>query len=149
MRKLITVSAIANASQGELLCITYEMFLHHIEQAVKEVEENKTECIHKAIEVIKTLVQDLNFELPIAQELLRLYVYMQGVLLEYEVTDEKLEHVHQTMEMIYKGFLEVTSQEAQSPPSMANAEAIYAGITYGRSDLNEMVISDKNRGFKA
>ena len=149
MKKLITVSAIANASQGELLCITYEIFLHHIEQAVKETEESRAEYIYKAIEVIRVLVQDLNFESPMAGELLRLYVYMQGALLEYKVTDEKLEHVYQIMEMIYKGFLEVTSQEEQSPPSMANAEAIYAGITYGRSDLNEMVISDKNRGFKA
>lgn len=37
----------------------------------------------------------------------------------------------------------------QSLPSMKNTEKIYAGLTYGKNDLNEMVMSDKNRGFNA
>lgn len=146
---MITVSAIANATKGQLLCITYEIFLYSIKEALKETEDKREEYIFKAIDVIKVLVQDLDFEQPIAHELLRLYIYMQGILLEYKVSDEKLEHVYQVMDVIYKGFLEAEQLGEQSLPSMKNTEMIYAGLTYGKSDLNEMIVSDKNRGFKA
>lgn len=101
---MITVSAIANATQGQLLCITYEIFLHSIAEALKETGEKREDHIAKAINVIKTLTQDLNFEQPIAHELLRIYIYAQGILLEYKVSDEKLEHVYQVINMIYQGF---------------------------------------------
>jgi flagellar protein FliS len=146
---MVTVSAIANASQGELLCITYELFLYNIEQALKEETEKKKEYRDKAVEILKTLTEDLNFEAPIANNLFQLYIYIQGVLLRYNVTNENLEHIYKVMNILYKGFLEAAEKEGQSEPSMKNAETIYAGMTYGKSDLNEVVFSDQNRGFKA
>jgi flagellar protein FliS len=143
------VSAIANASQGELLCITYELFLYNIEQALKEETEKKKVYRDKAVEILKTLTEDLNFEAPIANNLFQLYIYIQGVLLQYDVTNKKLEHIYKVMNILYKGFLEAAEKEGQSEPSMKNAETIYAGMTYGKSDLNEVVFSDQNRGFKA
>lgn len=149
MNKLITVSTVANASPVQLLCITYEIFLHHMEEAIKGSDEKRQERITQGVEVIKTLVEDLNFESPMAPELFRLYVYIQGVLLGYRVTDEKLEHVYEIMERIYKAFLEIGEQQELSSASMKNIETIYAGMTYGKNDLNEIVIGDNNRGFKA
>jgi flagellar protein FliS len=146
---MVTVSAIANASQGELLCITYELFLYNIEQALKEETEKKKVYRDKAVEILKTLTEDLNFEAPIANNLFQLYIYIQGVLLQYDVTNKKLEHIYKVMNILYKGFLEAAEKEGQSEPSMKNAETIYAGMTYGKSDLNEVVFSDQNRGFKA
>lgn len=146
---MVTVSAIANASQGELLCITYELFLYNIEQALNEETEKKKEYKDKAVEVLKTLTEDLNFEIPIANELFRLYIYIQGVLIQSGVTNERLEHVYNVMNILYKGFLGAAGKEGQSEPSMKNAEAIYAGMTYGKNDLHEVVFSDQNRGFKA
>jgi len=146
---MVTVSAIANASQGELLCITYELFLYNIEEALKIDGEEREEHIYMALEVIKTLVQDLNFEVPITNELFRLYIYVQGILLTYKVTNEKLEHAYKIIEPLYKGFSEIAQKGEQTSPSMKNIETIYAGLTYGKNDLNEMVIGDSNRGFKA
>jgi flagellar protein FliS len=146
---MTTVSAIANAPRGELLCITYEMFLYNIEDALKTEAEERAECINRALDVIKALAEGLNFEVPIAHELFRLYVYVQGVLLTYKVTNQKLEHAYQVIDTIYKGFLEITESEGTSAPSMKNIEAVYAGMTYSKSNLNEMVMSDNNRGYKA
>ncbi|WP_070000657.1 flagellar protein FliS [Cellulosilyticum sp. I15G10I2] len=147
---MTTVSAIANASKGELLCITYEIFLYNIKEALNETEDKRAEYVNKAIDVIKTLAEDLDFEIPITQELFRLYVYVQGVLVQHKVTDENLEHVYEIIDKLYQGFLEIAhSGTEQAAPSMKNTEAIYAGLTYGKSDLNELVIGDKNRGFKA
>ncbi len=146
---MVTVSAIANATRGQLLCITYEMFLYHIEEALKKAEEKRDEHLQKAGEIIKTLTEDLDFEVPLSHELFRLYVYIQGVLMESQVSDDKIKHIYQIIDIIYKGFLEVSKEEEQAPPSIQNAEQIYAGFTYGKGDLNEMRIGDKNRGFKA
>lgn len=146
---MATVSSIANASQGQLLCITYELFLHDLKEAQGAEGENRKEYLSKALEVLKTLTADLNFEVPISQDLFRLYIYVQGILVNCKVTNEELENVYQIMEMLYMGFAEITSNEEETAPSMKNIETIYAGITYGKNDLNEMVISDRKRGFKA
>lgn len=146
---MITVSAIANASQGELLCITYEMFLNHIQQALGQSHPHRDQAIEQAVEILKVLVEDLDFTYPLSNELFELYVYMQGVLLNYKVTDEKLKHVYQVMDNLYQAFLEINAQQQEGEPSIQNAEKIYAGMTYGKNDLNEMVLGHKNRGFKA
>lgn len=146
---MTTVSAIANASQGELLCITYEIFLESIKEAKQQTKDERSVYINKALHSIKVLTEDLDFEIPLAQELFRLYVYVQGILVQPQVTDEKLEHVYHIIDNIYQGFAEVTQSQIEGIPSMQNIETVYAGMTYGKNDLNEMVIKDENRGFKA
>jgi flagellar protein FliS len=146
---MVTVSTIANATQGELLCITYEMFLYNIEEALKTSGESRDEYIMRALDIIRTLAGDLNFEMVIAQDLFKLYIYVQGILITRNVTDEKLEHAYKIIDVIYKGFLQICDKTLEASPSMKNAEAIYAGMTYSKSDLNEMVIRDNNRGFRA
>ena len=77
---MITVSNVVNASKGELLCITYELFLEQIELAKKSEEPaGRKQAIQKAIKIIQMLVKDLNFEYELSKELFSLYVYVQGL----------------------------------------------------------------------
>lgn len=146
---MVTVSSVVNASKGELLCITYELLLEAIELGEKsqDVEERKRH-IKKAIEIIQMLVGDLNFEYELSKELFRIYVYVQGLLVNAK-KNEQLEEAYRLINKLYEGFKKVAEQEEAKKPSMENAEAIYAGFTYGKDSIHEISVGRENRGFKA
>ena len=146
---MITVSNIVNASRGELLCITYELLLEQIELATKsEIVEDRKMHVQKAIKIIQMLVSDLDFKIELSNELFRIYVYVQGLLINAKDHD-KLEEAHKLIYKIYEGYKKITEEEESKKPSMQNAEAIYAGLTYGKGSINEMSLGRENRGFKA
>lgn len=146
---MVTVSNIVNASRGELLCITYELLLEQIELATKNEEaEKRKNHINKAIEIIQMLVQDLDFEIELSKELFRIYVYVQGLLVNAKKND-KLEEAYKLINKIYEAYKKITAEEESKKPSMQNAEAIYAGFTYGKNSINEVTIGGEDRGFKA
>ena len=146
---MVTVSSVVNASKGELLCITYELLLEAIELGEKsqDVGERKRH-IKKAIEIIQMLVGDLNFEYELSKELFRIYVYVQGLLVNAK-KNEQLEEAYRLINKLYEGFKKVAEQEEAKKPSMENAEAIYAGFTYGKDSIHEISVGRENRGFKA
>lgn len=145
---MITVSNIANASKGELLCITYELLLEQIKMATQSEGEERKVYVEKGIRIIKMLVGDLDFGIPLSNELFRIYVYVQGILIQAK-TNQKLEEAYHLIHKIYEAFKKITEEEIDKKPSIQNAEAIYAGLTYGKEDIKETILQDYNRGFKA
>lgn len=145
---MITVSTIANASRGELLCITYEILLENIKAAEGNTGEEREKKLKKSIEIIQMLVGDLNFEFDLSKELFRIYVYVQGLLVNAK-TVEPIEEAYKIISKIYEGFKQATQEEKLSSPCIDNAEVVYAGLTYGPNDLNELSMKQPNRGFKA
>lgn len=145
---MITVSSVANATRGELLCITYEILLENIKRAQLEVGEKRKDKLKKGVEVIQLLTEDLDFEIALSKELFSLYVYVQGLLVK-DKSEEEIDRAYSIIDRIYQSFLEISKNEMSSGPSMQNAEVVYAGMTYGRDDLNEISLKDVTRGFKA
>lgn len=145
---MVTVSNVVNASRGELLCMTYELLLEHINQAIKSECEEQKRYLDKALQIIRMLVEDLDFEIPLSVELFRIYVYVQGLLIQRKKV-EKLEEAYRLLHKIYEAFKKITEEEINKTPSMQNAEMIYAGLTYGKNEIKETIIRDYDRGFKA
>lgn len=146
---MITVSNVVNASRGELLCITYELLLEQIELATKNSnEDERKKYTKKAIEIVQVLVGDLDFQYDISKELFRIYVYVQGLLVNAK-NNEVLEEAYKLINKLYEGFKVVTKEEEGKKPSMENAEKVYAGLTYGKGCMNEVSLGNENRGFKA
>lgn len=146
---MITVSSVANASQGELLCIVYELLLKRFNQIKVSEGKARKKHIEEAVYIIKTLVEALNFEIDMAHDLFKLYVYVQGLLLAYDVKNDKVEEAYEIIYKLYKGFKEAAIKEKNSAPSMKNVQEVYAGMTYNKGQLNEIVVEGINRGFKA
>lgn len=145
---MITVSNIMNASRGELLCITYEILLESIEEAIKYFETpDKKKYIQKAVQVIQTLTEDLNFEIDLSKDLFRIYVYVQGLLVTAR-QKEQLEEAHHLIYKLYTGFKQVAEKEEIKKPMLKQSESIVAGMTYGKGQLNETV-THQNKGFQA
>lgn len=145
---MVTVASIAQASRGELLCLTYELLLEQIKLAIESEADEQKRYIDKGIRIIRMLVGDLNFEIELSSELFRIYVYVQGLLIQGK-SIEKLQEAYGLIEKIYEAFKKITQEERDKKVSIQNAEMIYAGLTYGKNEVQEMVLKDHNRGFKA
>lgn len=145
---MVTVSTIANASRGDLLCMTYELLLEHIQKAEETQGEVRKTHLSKGIKIIQMLVEDLDFEIDLSKELFRIYVYVQGVLIQAK-TGEKIQEAYQLIYKIYEAFKKVAQQETDKSPSIQNAEIIYAGLTYDKGNMTEISLQEYNRGFKA
>ncbi|MGL4736102.1 MAG: flagellar protein FliS [Cellulosilyticaceae bacterium] len=146
---MMTAATIAHASQIELLCLTYELFLEDIEQALACRGEVRKKRIAHGREVLLQLVESLNFEEQIAKELFQMYIYIQNILINELEKDDKLDEVRRLMRTIYEGYAQLMNQQVDALPVMNNAENIYVGMTYGKGYLSELVVGNSQRGFKA
>ncbi len=63
-------------------------------------------------------------------------------------TVDNLQEVKKIMSSLQTAFEEVSKQD-QGEPLMSNSQAVYAGLTYSKSSLNETITETKNRGFLA
>ena len=81
-----------------------------------------------------------------------MYIFINKQLIEAKLKKscEMLPRVQGMLESLLSSFREVSKQD-HSAPLMQNTQKVYAGLTYGRDDVNEMSLAsdDRNRGFKA
>ena len=146
---MITVSNVANASRGELLCITYQLLLEQIEKLIEaDNKEDRKPYKEKSVEIIKMLAGDLNFDYELSHQLFHLYVYVQGLIIK-GTQKEAFEEAYSLVDKIYQAYKKVTDEEEDKKAVMQNTEVVYAGLTYSKNNVNELKIEDHNRGFKA
>jgi flagellar protein FliS len=97
------------------------------------------------------MIADLNFAYPISKNLYVLYCFARNELSKslYENSLEGLQHAEKVLKNLYAGFVEAAKQDT-SGPLMHNTQQVYAGMTYGRMNLNENFRElDQDRGFFA
>ena len=93
----------------------------------------------------------LHYEYEIAFRLLQLYLYADRELTRAEIhnSKEELSHVRTVMRKLHDAYETVSSQDT-SAPIMENTQAVYAGLTYGKGNLNvSLADQGSNRGFRA
>lgn len=145
---------IAQANRTELIVITYEIIIEHIKNAQISFGNQKefSNDLDQAQAFLKELMVSLDFEHKIAYNLMSLYIFMNKQLIEAKIKNscEMLPRVQGMLESLLSSFREVSKQD-NSAPLMQNTQKVYAGLTYGRDDVNEMSLAsdDKNRGFRA
>lgn len=144
---------ITQANRSELTVITYEILIEHISNAQKSFENRNAfvSDIENAQAFLKELMVSLDFNYEISYNLLSLYIFMNKQLIEAKLRNsvEMLPRVQNMLEGLLSSFKEVSKQDT-SQPLMQNTQKIYAGLTYGRNDVNEMPLAgnDSNRGFR-
>lgn len=144
---------ITTANKTELIVILYEMILTYIEEAKeKKEEENRagySDAIRKIRGCIQELVGSLHLEYNLAKNLLQLYLYISRELVKADVkfTLEPLNHIEKVISGLQEAYVVLAAKDT-SGPVMENAQAVYAGMTYGKTDLTEnMTDQGANRGF--
>lgn len=145
---------LSQCNAGGMIVITYDIFFAYLEDVkkswnVQDREEYKN-AIRKSQRTLDELIGALDMGYEIAQTLYPIYRYCKEELAKvmYENRLERLEVVEDIMRRLYTSFVKAAEQD-NSAPIMGNAQQVYAGMTYGRSSLNESLMNDDQRGFLA
>ncbi|NLI89481.1 MAG: flagellar protein FliS [Epulopiscium sp.] len=152
---MIKASQVANATRGQLLRITYDLLLDSLDNIKKHANENEEREFQAEVErsrqILQELIDTLDFEQEMSRDLLRLYVYINGLLIKsiMKYEDSLIDEAKNLINTLMIGWDEAIDSDKADIKVMDNAQQVYAGLTYGKSDLNESVLDDKNRGFKA
>ncbi|MBQ2264545.1 MAG: flagellar protein FliS [Lachnospiraceae bacterium] len=144
---------ITSANKTELVVILYEMYLQYVQEAKDALQTGNKPAFKDALShargCVKELMNSLNFDYSPAQELKQLYIYVNKELVEADLHG-KTEHLDNTIKVmteLWEAYKEISSQDT-SPAVMTNSQSIYAGLTYGKSDLVENLDQvGENRGF--
>ena len=145
---------ISQANKTSLVVILYEMMLVYIEEARQANEAGDQESFRKGIKNAKgclhELMASLHLEYPVAENLMQLYVYSDRELTRADLRNSRTElaHVEEIMSKLHAAY-ETVSKQDESSPVMANTQTVYAGLTYGRNNLNESLADQgSSRGFR-
>ena len=141
---------VAQANRSELVVIIYELFFIAMDEAEQAFKKGKLEEgvkeIKRAEGFLQELMGSLDKRYEVAQNLMNLYRYVYEQLI-FSVIRRKMVHADTVREVM--AFIEV-AKEDDSAPVMENTQQLYAGLTYGKGALNEVLLSDDadNRGYR-
>lgn len=146
---------IVNAGRGQLLLITYELFLKEIDKSIEAIDNRNEEAYNQNMVKVhkyhRELTDTLDMSYEISRNLLSLYIYINKLLIQSSIKFDKepLMEVKKIANILLEGFNQAAKgQNTQS--LIKNSQTLYAGLTYGRGTLNETIVEgNKSRGFKA
>ena len=141
------VARIGTANQSQLVLITYELLLSHLDTALSAPVEY---CPHteRARMAINALMGGLDMSQGVAGELLPIYMFIDRLLVRAYFsgdTSPLIEAREHCLEL-YK--ILKLAEEGLNDNSPKSSTEVYAGLTYGRDGLSEYVIQDGARTFK-
>lgn len=143
---------LTQCNNGEMIVIMYDIVFAYMEEAKDAYDKNSYEDYKAAVKKsqggIDTLIGALNYKYDIAKDLHKLYVYAKNCLAKaiYQNRLDGLEEAEKILKRLYTSFCEVAKADT-SGPLMRNTQQVYAGMTYGRTNLNENYFEDSHRGF--
>lgn len=161
---------ISGANKTGLIVILYDMLSDYVEEAMEAGhaltegnaplqghEENRAqakEVLHAALRhargCIRELAESLDFQYSPSIELFSLYRYMDRQLAgaQRKESIESLKVLPYVIRELREAAYEVAKKDT-SPALMENAQTVYAGLTYGKNDLNvSFADQGHNRGFR-
>lgn len=132
-----------------IICTMFEMFDEYIKDANEGASVNLNE-VRNANRVLEHLKDSLNFDYEISAYLFSLYDFCQRLLSKAMYTNDSshLDTAGRIMKELHESFIEVERQD-NSGAAMNNSQHVTAGMTYGRTDLTEVLDNNGNRGFLA
>ena len=143
---------LSQCNSGEMIIIMYDIVFAYMEEAKAAHEGNAYEeykaAIKKSQGAIDTLIGALNLKYDLAKDLHKLYVYTKNCLAKaiYQNRIDGLVEAEKILKRLYQSFGEAAKSDT-SGPIMRNTQQVYAGMTYGRTTLNENCMEDNHRGF--
>ncbi|MDD2972322.1 MAG: flagellar protein FliS [Lachnospiraceae bacterium] len=144
---------ITEANKTELIVILYEMSMDYAKDAIRAHGENDRALFRKEIKRVRgcllELMDSLHLEHELAKNYLKIYSYINRELAMADGgnTAEPLEEIIGIISQLHEAYREVSKQDS-SLPVMANTQSVYAGLTYGKNNLNENLMDHTtNRGF--
>ncbi len=144
---------ISQANRTAIIVIVYEIALSYLEDAKTSFAEDNMDdyksSIKQAKNCIAQLIDALNFDYEISYRLMELYTFANRELVQ-AIVKKDTSHIDSAVKIIkslHSSFSEV-QKEDDSKPVMENTQTVYAGLTYGKTTLNENIgAAGLSRGF--
>ena len=143
---------VSQDNRTSLIVTMYDIMLTYLDEAKAALEAEDWEGfkagLRHADRVLVQLQDSLNFKYSPADTLYALYVYCREELALAMAKQDLTEigHAQTVLCGLRGGFAEAAAKDT-SEPLMHNTEQVYAGITYGKNNLNESFQSEASRGF--
>ena len=146
---------ITQANATELIVILYDMILVYMKEAGEFWDYGNKEEYVRSLQKIRNcigeLMDSLNPEYEIARNMYSLYVFFLKELVLAEKKENGITFLEKIKPMIesLRNAYNTVAQENKNGPLMQNTQTVYAGLTYGRKDVNVSLEQLSNRGFRA
>ena len=145
-----------DASPFGLVLINYELITEDIREAAAAYNAGDLsgfdERLARARELLNVLMTTLDMSYDISGELMRVYIYVNGLLIKAGVSRSPGPAVTagEIMEKILAGLSKAEETYPDADAVMKNAQ-VFAGLTYKNGRLSEYIDTggDAERGFKA
>ena len=152
-KKQMFTRRITQANKTQLTVIVYEMLSAYLEDARAAHDAGQTEELVQNIDLARACIgqlrSSLDFQYELAGNLVSLYCYADRELARdmFSLKVDNLDTIEMIFTKLRDAYQQISSQD-QSGPLMENIQSVYAGLTYGRTDLNESLVNyDAKRGF--
>ena len=145
---------ITRANATELIVILYDMILVYIKEAGEFWDCNNKEEYIRSLQKIRNcigeLMDSLNTEYEMARNMYSLYVFFLKELVKAENKENGISILETIKPMIesLRNAYETVAAENKNGPLMQNTQTVYAGLTYGKKDINVNLEQLSNRGFR-
>ncbi|MGN0170966.1 MAG: flagellar protein FliS [Lachnospiraceae bacterium] len=145
---------IVNANRSALIVVQYDMIFAYMEDARRDYEEGHWEEVKMDLTRIESIVRHLedilDHSYEISGQLYRLYRFCQNQLALCRVKKnlDGMENCRKILDNLYIGIQGMEKADT-SEPLMKNSQTVVAGITYGKTSMNEVYMDDEKRGFFA
>ncbi len=147
---------ITSGNATGIIVVLFDIYSCYTDDAKRALRQGRNEksireythALHQASQVLRHLKNALDFKYDISKNLYALYDFCERALARavYSLDTTEIDNTIKIMDQIGESFREIAKKD-EAPPVMGHSQKVHAGYTYGRTDVNEMVYSDRNRGF--
>lgn len=143
---------ISQSNSTQLIIVLYDIALTYIEDALKifDTDRNQREVeLQRAKNCIEEMIQNLHFEYELSREFHQIYLWMKKSIRDSHLQNKKeqLISVRDNLRSLKQAYEQIVSQD-ESAPIMGHTQSVIAGLTYGKTDVNESLAGDSGkRGF--
>ena len=146
---------IASSNATGLIRVLFEIYFAYESDALQALEDGDQDAYVSAVrqcgQVMEHLKNSLDFTYPIARELYPLYNFVEERMAKamYRKQRQDFTEARRIVEPLAEAFSKIAAED-HSEPLMKNAQEVTAGLTYGRTSLNEAFGNEElSRGFWA
>ena len=144
---------ISQANPSAMVVIVYDIFGQYSKELLQAdpLSDDFKDLIWNCRCCIRELIESLDMKYELAHNLYDIYRFVDRQLIMAGVRRETvgLDRCFKMIDSLRDAYAEVAKSDT-SAPVMKNTDVVYAGMTYGRNDINtDSVAAGSNRGFLA
>lgn len=151
--KQIFTRRVTQANRTQLVVVMYDILLTYLEDGMQAYAAGDVAAFRDnlkyARDCIAELRKSLDFQYDLSKNLFAIYAFADRELAN-DMHGNKTDHMREIIKNFSKlrDAYDTISKQDKSEPLMANAQDVYAGFTYGKTDINESLLNDSTiRGY--